>query len=203
MTLNRWLASRGAYTALIAACCAPAAWLLWRGVQGQLGANPAETLLKGTGVWTLRFLCMTLAITPARQWLGWTGLARWRRPLGVTSFVYATLHFLAYAWLDMGFDPDAVLRDLSKRPFALVGFAAFVLMAPLAATSFNTAVRWLGGLRWRRLHRLVYAIAVLGLLHFFWIRSGKHRYDEVLLYVAVIGLLFAARLPALRPRAAR
>lgn len=191
---NRWLTTRTAYAVLLLACCAPAAWLLARGLMNQLGANPAEALLRGTGLWTLRFLCLTLAVTPLRQWAGLTALARWRRTVGVTCFVYATLHFLCYAWLDMGFDPAAVSRDLAKRPFALVGFAAFVLLVPLAATSFNAAIRRLGGDRWRKLHRAVYVIAVLGLLHFFWIRAGKHRFDEVLLYVAIVAVLFGARL---------
>lgn len=196
--MNRWLTTRGAYMVLLLACSAPVAWLLWRGIVGTLGANPAETVLKGTGVWTLRFLCLTLAVTPLRRWGGLTALARWRRTLGVTTFVYATLHFLSYAWLDMGFDPDAVARDLAKRPFALVGFAAFVVMAPLAATSFHAAVRWVGGRRWQQLHRAVYGVAVLALLHFFWIRAGKHRFGEVLLYASVIALLFIARVPAVR-----
>lgn len=191
--MNRWLMTRGAYLALLLACCAPAAWLLGRGLMNELGANPAEALLRGTGLWTLRFLCLTLAVTPLRQWAGLTALARWRRTLGVTCFVYATLHFLSYAWLDMGFDPAAVGRDLAKRPFALVGFAAFVLLVPLAATSFNAAIRRLGGARWRKLHQAVYAIAALALLHFFWIRAGKHRFDEVLLYTALIGALLVAR----------
>lgn len=201
--MNRWLTTRGAYGVLLAACCAPAAWLLWRGLNGTLGANPAETLLKGTGLWTLRFLCLTLAVTPLRQWTPLTAVARWRRTLGVTTFVYATLHFFAYAWLDMGFDPDAVVRDLAKRPFALVGFAAFVLLLPLAATSFNAAIRHLGAARWRRLHQLVYAIALLALLHFFWLRASKHRFDEVLLYTAIVALLFAARWVQRRPRPAK
>lgn len=192
--VNRYLATRSAYVVLLVACCLPAVWLVGRGVMNQLGANPAEALLRGTGLWTLRFLCLTLAVTPLRQWAGLNALVRWRRTLGVTCFVYATLHFLSYAWLDMGFDPAAVSRDLSKRPFALVGFAAFLMLVPLAATSFNAAIRWLGGARWRKLHQLVYAIAMLALLHFFWIRAGKHRFDEVLLYVAIVALLFGARL---------
>lgn len=191
--MNRWLMRRSAYALLLVLCCAPALWLIGRGVMNQLGANPAEALLRGTGIWTLRFLCLTLAVTPLRQWAGLTALARWRRTLGLTCFSYATLHFLSYAWLDMGFDPDAVLRDLSKRPFALVGFAALLLLLPLALTSFNAAIRRLGPARWKRLHQAVYAIAVLALLHFFWIRAGKQRFGDVLLYTGIVLALLLAR----------
>lgn len=191
--LNRLGAHRAAYPLVLLLCCAPAAWLIGRGMLNQLGANPAEALLRSTGLWTLRFLCLTLAVTPLRQWAGLTVVARWRRTLGLACFAYATLHFLAYAWLDMGFDGPATVRDLAKRPFALVGFAAFVLLLPLALTSFNRAIRWLGAARWRRLHRVVYVVACLALLHFFWLRAGKQRFGEVLLYAAVIGVLLLAR----------
>lgn len=191
--LNRLCAHQAAYPIVLLLCCAPAAWLMGRGLLNQLGANPAEALLRGTGVWTLRLLCLTLAITPLRQWAGLTAVARWRRTLGLACFSYATLHFLAYAWLDMGFDGPATLRDLAKRPFALVGFAAFVLLIPLALTSFNRAIRWLGAARWRRLHQAVYAVAGLALLHFFWLRAGKHRFGDVIVYTAVIAALLAAR----------
>ena len=127
----------------------------------------------------LRFLCLTLAVTPLRQWTGWTALARLRRMLGLFAFFYGVLHFLCYAWLDMGFDPAAIVRDIPKRPFVLVGTLALLLMLPLAATSFNRAIRALGAARWRRLHRLVYAVVLLGLLHFFWMRSAKNDFAEV------------------------
>lgn len=191
--LNRLCTHQAAYPFVLMLCCAPALWLTGRGVLNQLGANPAEALLRGTGLWTLRFLCLTLAVTPLRQWIGLTAVARWRRTLGLTCFTYATLHFLAYAWLDMGLDWTATVKDLGKRPFALVGFAAFVLLMPLALTSFNRAIRWLGAARWRRLHQIVYGVAVLALLHFFWLRAGKHRFSEVLVYVIIVGVLLAAR----------
>jgi sulfoxide reductase heme-binding subunit YedZ len=191
--VNRLLLHRAAKPVLWLLCLLPLAGWIWGGVQGGLGANPAETLLRGTGEWTLRFLCVVLAVTPLRQWSGLHALARWRRMLGLFVFFYAVLHFLAYAWLDMGFDPAAVVHDLGKRPFALVGFLAFVLLVPLAATSFNRAIKAMGAARWQRLHRLVYAIAGLGLLHLFWMRASKQRYGEVLVYAAVLGVLLGWR----------
>lgn len=176
------------------ACLVPLVAWVWGGVTGGLGANPAETLLRGTGDWTLRFLCLVLAVTPLRQWSGLSALARWRRMLGLYVFFYAVLHFLAYAWLDMGFEAAAIVHDLRKRPFALVGFLAFVLLMPLAATSFNRAIKALGAARWQRLHQMVYAIALLGLLHFFWMRASKNRLGEVLVYAAILGLLLGIRL---------
>lgn len=175
------------------ASLAPLAWLVYAAVAQQLGPNPAEALIRTTGDWALRFLCLTLAVTPLRQWLKLPELARWRRMLGLFTFFYAALHFLCYAGLDMGFDVDAVMRDIPKRPFALVGFMAFLLMLPLAATSFNRAIKALGSKRWQLLHRSVYAVAVLALLHYFWMKSAKHDYQEWTVYALLIGALFAAR----------
>ena len=191
--LNRGLLHPLAKPLLWLLCLLPLAGWVWGGIGNALGANPAETILRGTGEWTLRLLCIVLAVTPLRQWSGLHALARWRRMLGLYVFFYSVLHFLAYAWLDMGFDPAAIARDLVKRPFALVGFLAFVLLIPLAATSFNRAIKRLGAARWQRLHRLVYAIAGLGLLHFFWMRAAKHRYDEVLVYALVLAVLLGWR----------
>lgn len=192
--LNRVLLHPAAKPLLWLLCLWPLAGWIWGGFSNGLGANPAETILRGTGEWTLRFLCIVLAVTPLRQWSGLHALARWRRLLGLYVFFYSVLHFLAYAWLDMGFDPAAIARDLAKRPFALVGFLGFVLLIPLAATSFNRAIKALGAARWQRLHRLVYAVAGLGLLHFFWMRAAKHRYDEVLAYGLVLAILLGWRL---------
>lgn len=204
VTLNRALLRPGVKPLLWLLCLLPLAAWFWRGSAGTLGANPAETLLRGTGEWTLRLLCLTLAVTPLRRWSGLTALARWRRSLGLFAFFYAVLHFLAYAWLDMGFDAAAIGRDLGKRPFALVGFVAFVALVPLAATSFDRAIRALGAARWQRLHRLVYAIVVLGWLHLLWMRASKHRFDDVLVYAGVIGVLLGVRLAgALRRRLAQ
>jgi len=156
----------------------PLAWLVFGAVASQLGANPAEALIRSTGDWTLRLLCLTLAVTPLRQMTGWHALARLRRMLGLFTFFYGLLHFLCFAWLDMGFDLAAIVRDIAKRPFILVGTAALLLMLPLAATSFNRAIKALGAARWQALHRAVYAVAVLAILHFFWMRSGKNLFGR-------------------------
>ncbi|MCB2022660.1 MAG: sulfoxide reductase heme-binding subunit YedZ [Burkholderiaceae bacterium] len=178
---------------VFAVCMLPFVWLLFGALTDSLGANPAEALIRGTGDWVLRGLCVTLAVTPLRQLTGRPELARYRRMLGLFTFFYLVLHFLSYAWLDMGFDPQAIARDIPKRPFALVGFAAFLLMLPLAATSFNRAIKALGAKRWQALHKLVYAIAVLALLHFFWMRAGKNDFAEVAVYAAIIAVLLGWR----------
>ncbi|MEF7614368.1 protein-methionine-sulfoxide reductase heme-binding subunit MsrQ [Aquincola sp. MAHUQ-54] len=172
----------------------PLAWLVWGAFMNTLGANPAEALIRSTGDWTLRFLCLTLAITPLRQWLQQPALARLRRMLGLFTFFYGLLHFLCYAWLDMGLVPADIVADIPKRPFILVGTAALLLMLPLAATSFNRAIRALGAARWQALHRAVYAVALLALLHFFWMRAGKNDFGEWSIYAAVIGVLLGARI---------
>ncbi len=174
----------------------PFIWLLYGALADALGANPAEALLRSTGDWTLRFICLTLAITPLRQWTGQPALARFRRMTGLFAFFYACMHFLCYAWLDMGFDVAAIVRDIPKRPFILVGTLALVLLVPLAATSFNRAVKALGAARWQLLHRLVYAIVLLGLLHFFWMRSAKNNFAEVAVYAAIVAVLLGWRLRA-------
>ena len=171
----------------------PFAWLFWGAATDALGANPAEFLSRATGDWTLRFLCLTLAITPLRQFLGWPELARFRRMLGLLTYFYALLHLLCYSWLDMGFDWADTVRDITKRPFIWLGFGAFLLLTLLAATSLNRAVRWLGSKRWQRLHQSVYAVAVLSLLHFFWMRTGKNNFTEVWVYAAVIAVLLGWR----------
>ena len=182
-------------------CLLPFAWLL-RGavlsVMGTnvLGANPAETLIRATGDWTLRFLCITLAVTPLRKLAKQPMLARFRRMLGLFTFFYGCVHFLCYSWLDMGLVFDDIVRDIVKRPFILVGTSALLLMLPLAATSFNRAIKALGSARWQALHRLVYAVVLLGLLHFFWMRSAKSNYAEVSVYAVIIALLLGWRLVA-------
>lgn len=171
----------------------PFAWLFWGAATDALGANPAEFLSRATGDWTLRLLCLTLAITPLRQFLSWPELARFRRMLGLLTYFYALLHLLCYSWLDMGFDWADTVRDIGKRPFIWAGFGAFVLLTLMAATSLNRAVRWLGSKRWQRLHQSVYAVAVLSLLHFFWMRAGKNNFTEVWVYAAVIAVLLGWR----------
>ena len=182
-------------------CLLPLAWLVFGAINDQLGANPAEALIRSLGDWTLRFLCLTLAVTPLRVRTRTPQLARYRRMLGLFTFFYACLHLLAYGWLDMGLDMADIGRDILKRPFILVGFACWLLLLPLAATSFNRAVRWLGGRQWQALHRLVYVIAPLALLHFFWMRAGKNDFAEVMVYAAIIGVLLLERLfRYLKPR---
>lgn len=194
IVLGKLLLHPAVKPALFALALLPFAWLLYGAFADTLGPNPAETLIRATGDWTLRFLCLTLAVTPVREQFGLPALARLRRMLGLFTFFYVVLHFLSYAWLDMGFDPAAIAKDIPKRPFALVGFTALLLMAPLAATSFNKAIKWLGAPRWQALHRLVYAIAVLGILHFFWMRAAKHNFAEVAVYAAILAVLLGWRL---------
>jgi len=192
--VNGWLLHRGTKPLLFALSLLPLAWLVYGAIANTLGANPAEALIRSTGDWTLRFLCLTLAITPLRQWTGWHGLARLRRMLGLFTYFYVVLHLLCFAWLDQGFDLQAIIQDIAKRPFILVGFAGFVLLTPLALTSFNRAIKSLGAARWQALHRLVYAVAGLAVLHFFWMRSGKNDFAEVAVYAVILGVLLGARL---------
>jgi sulfoxide reductase heme-binding subunit YedZ len=179
---------------LFALALLPFARLLYGAFADTLGPNPAEALIRGTGDWVLRFLCLTLAITPLRQWANLPALARHRRMLGLFAFFYCVLHFLSYAWLDMSLSLEQVARDIPKRPFALVGFTALLLMIPLAATSFNRAIKALGAARWQKLHRLVYVIVLLGLLHFFWMKAAKHNFGEWSVYAAIITVLLGWRL---------
>lgn len=147
----------------------PLAKLVTLGLTGQLGANPIEHITHATGWWTLTFLLLTLAVTPLRRLSGWSWWGRLRRMLGLYAFFYACLHFLTYLVLDQYFDWPAIVKDIAKRPYVTVGFAAFVLLIPLAATSTDAMVRRLGGRRWRLLHRAVYVIAAAGVLHFIWL----------------------------------
>ncbi len=179
---------------LFVLCTLPACWLVGAGLLDRLGANPAEALIRGLGEWTMRFLCLVLLVTPLRQLTGWAVLARWRRMLGLFVFFYASLHLLAYAWLDMGFELAELLPDIVKRPFITVGMLAWGLLLALAATSFNRAIKALGARRWQQLHRAVYAVAVLGVLHFFWMRAGKQLFGEVAVYTAILGTLLGWRI---------
>lgn len=193
VTPAKLLLSPAAKPLLFVVLLLPFADLLWGAIANTLGANPAEALIRGTGDWTLRMLCLTLAVTPLRQMAGLPALARFRRMIGLFSFFYAALHFLCFAWLDMGLDVQAILADIPKRPFILVGTLALLLMVPLAATSFNRAIKALGAKRWQLLHKAVYAIVLLGLLHFFWMRAAKANFGEVAIYAAVIAVLLGWR----------
>ncbi len=173
-------------------CLLPLARLIVLGFSGGLGANPIEFITRSTGTWTLVGLMVTLSITPLRRLSGWAGLIRYRRMLGLFTFFYVCLHFATYIWLDQFFDPAAIVKDIIKRPFITVGFAAFVLLIPLAATSTHAMIRRLGR-RWQQLHRLVYAIAILGVIHYLWL--VKKDLTEPLIYGAVLTLLLLMRLP--------
>ncbi|NCP41668.1 MAG: sulfoxide reductase heme-binding subunit YedZ [Rhodoferax sp.] len=179
----------------------PLAWLVYAVAFNQLGANPAQALVRATGDWTLRMLCLVLALTPLRLQFDLPQLARLRRMVGVFVYFYAVLHLLSYAWFDMGFVWVDVVKDIPKRPFILVGFTAWVALSLLALTSFDRAVKWLGGKNWRRLHRSVYAVAALALLHFFWMRAAKNDLYEVAVYALVVAVLLGWRaVRALRAR---
>ena len=174
-------------------CWLPAAWLFYLAATDGLGANPAEALLRSLGDWALRFLCVALAGTPLRQWLHWPQLAAYRRMLGLYTFFYATLHWLAYVVFDMGLDWAGIVADLPKRPFILVGTLAWLVLLVLAVTSIPALVRRLGGRRWQKLHRAVYAVAALAVLHFLWMRAGKNHFGDVWLYGSILAALLLAR----------
>jgi len=201
MNVRKRLLSPWAKPLLILLLALPAVWLIYAAFNDLLGANPAEALTRQTGDWTLRGLCVVLAITPLREITGTPALLRFRRTLGVSTFIYACLHMLCYAWFDQGLAFDDIWRDILKRPFIWLGFGGLLAMLPLALTSFNAAIRWMGVKRWQTLHRLVYATAVLAVLHFFWMRSGKNDFAEVGVYAAILGSLLAWRIwNRLKPR---
>ncbi len=191
--LRQALQHRSAKPFLWLLCVLPFAWLVWGAANDALGANPAEYVIRASGDWTLRLLCVTLAVTPLRVMLAIPEFAKLRRMLGLFTYFYVVLHLLCYSWLDMGFEWGDIAADITKRPFIWVGFSAFVLLTPLALTSFNRAIRWLGAKRWQWLHRMVYAVAVLAVLHFFWMRAGKSNFAEVFVYAAVLFALLAWR----------
>lgn len=179
--------------ALCALLLSPLAYLIGAALTDSLGANPAETLIRSTGDWALRTLCLTLTITPARVLLGMPTLARYRRLTGLIAYTYAVFHLLCYVWFDMGFSLNEVVTDIIKRPFILVGFLAWLLLSTLAATSADRVIRRLGARNWKRLHRGVYVASALVILHFFWMRAGKQDFAEVLVYGCGMGLLLAWR----------
>ncbi|WP_018412288.1 protein-methionine-sulfoxide reductase heme-binding subunit MsrQ [Methyloversatilis thermotolerans] len=174
------------------ACLWPLLDMVLSGMRDALGANPIEAITRGTGDWTLRLLLLTLAITPLRQLTGLHWLVRLRRMLGLYAFFYGSLHLMTYLWLDQFFDWVAIVDDIIERPFITLGFAAFVLMLPLAVTSTNAMMRSMGGRNWQRLHRAVYLVAVLGVTHYWWL--VKKDITEPAIYAGVLGLLFALRL---------
>lgn len=181
-------------------CLAPLAWLVVALFTQQLGANPAEALLRSTGDWALRGLCLALAITPLRQALGLPALARMRRLIGLFAFFYAAIHALCYLWLDMGWQWALALDDVLQRPFILVGALAVLLLLALALTSPKRAVQLLGAQQWQRLHHSIHAAAWLALLHFYWMRLGKNQWAEVAVYAAIVAALQGWRIRSRRKR---
>jgi sulfoxide reductase heme-binding subunit YedZ len=177
---------------LFAASLGPLAWLAWAAWSRGLGANPIETITHETGVWTLRFLLITLAVTPVRRITGWNEVIRFRRMLGLFAFFYASLHLLTYVWLDQFFDSASIVKDVAKRPFITAGFSGYVLLVPLALTSTAGMIRRLGGRTWRRLHRLAYVAAGLGVVHYWWLVKIDTRRPRN--YAVVLAILLGARL---------
>lgn len=182
---------RALQLALVLLCALPAALLVLGARADSLGANPIETITRSSGDWTLRFLLLTLAVTPLRRLTGLHWLLRFRRTLGLVCFAYACAHFMTYVWLDQFFDLHAIAKDVLKRPFITVGFAAFVLLIPLAATSSNAMVRRLGGRRWLNLHRSIYGIAILAVLHYWWL--VKADITQPLIYALILAALLGIR----------
>jgi sulfoxide reductase heme-binding subunit YedZ len=173
-------------------CLLPLGLLAWKAVQGVLGANPIEVITHATGDWTLRFLLITLAVTPVRQVTRQYWLIRYRRMFGLFAFFYGFLHLTTYVWLDQFFDVHSMIKDIAKRPFITIGFTAFCLMIPLAVTSTRKMIQRLGGRRWQWLHRLIYLAATAGVIHFLWlVKKDKTRPLE---YGLILGLLLTYRL---------
>ncbi len=190
---NQWLLKPWGKPLLWAVAAVPAVALLVGALTDGLGANPAQTLIQETGEWALRWLWLTLLVTPLREMAALPALLRYRRTLGVTAFVYAVLHLLSYAWLDKGWVLDDIVADVFKRNFILVGMLTFLVMLPLALTSFNAAIRALGGRKWQLLHKLVYAVSLLGLLHFYLKKAAKNDVSEVMVYAVILALLLGWR----------
>ena len=188
MATIRWLKP-----ALFILSLVPLLRLFLLGYQDRLGANPIEFITHSTGFWTLSFLCLTLAVTPLRRLSGWQAVIRLRRMLGLFAFFYAAAHFVTYVWFDQWFSLDDIVKDIGKRPFITVGFAAFLLLIPLAVTSTNRMMRRLGR-NWAQLHRLVYLIVVLGVLHFWWLKQDKNDLAEPTWFSAVVLVLLLFRL---------
>src|SRR5579864_4131241 len=176
------------------ACLGPLGILVWRGLHSQLGANPIETITHATGDWTLRFLLITLAISPLRRITRQYWLIEYRRMLGLFAFFYGTLHLMTYVWLDKFFDVHEMLKDIAKRRFITAGMTAFVLMLPLALTSTQWSIRKLGGKRWQTLHRLIYFSATAGVIHYIWLVKADLK--KPLEYGFVLGVLILYRIGA-------
>jgi sulfoxide reductase heme-binding subunit YedZ len=180
--------------ALFVLALVPFAELVRLGFIGGLGANPVEFVLRWLGTWTLVALLATLSITPLRWVTGWAWLIRLRRMLGLYVFFYGTLHVTSYVWIDHFFDWPQIVGDIARRPYLTFGFFAYALMIPLAITSTNAMVRRLGGRNWQRLHRIVYLVAALGVLHFWYHKLAKNDLETPAIYALALGVLLGARL---------
>jgi len=191
MPLRRILSNRWSKIPVFVLCLVPALRLAWRALNGDLGANPIEFITHWTGDWTIRFLCITLSITPLRKLLGLPEIIRFRRMIGLFGFFYAGLHFLTWLVLDKFFDWNEIAKDVVKRPFITAGFTAFLLLIPLAITSTTSWIRRLGGKRWQTLHRLIYVSACAGVVHYYWLVKSDIRLP--LLYGALVTVLLAYR----------
>ncbi len=192
--MNSVLTSKWTKVTVFLVCLAPVASLIWKALHGDLTANPIEFITHATGDWTLRFLIITLAITPLRKMLRLPQLIRFRRMLGLFAFFYVCLHFSTWIGLDKFFDFVEMWKDVEKRRFITVGFTGFVLLIPLAITSTAGSIRRLGGKRWQLLHRAIYFSAVAGVIHYYWLVKSDVR--KPLQYAGMVGLLLAWRLGA-------
>jgi len=177
--------------ALFLASLIPFIRLIWYGYSSQLGANPIEFITRSLGTWTLVFLLITLSITPLRNLSGWSWLIKLRRMAGLYAFFYALLHFITYMWLDQFFDLNSIYKDVIKRPFITIGFAAFITLIPLALTSTKAMMKKLGGKRWQMLHRPVYLVAIFAVLHYWWL--VKKDITQPLIYAAILAVLLGYR----------
>ena len=177
---------------VFAAALAPLGLLVWEGFNDELGANPIEEVELRTGRWALRFIIITLAVTPLRRFTGWNELIKYRRMLGLFAFFYATLHLFTFVGLDMFFDVEDIVEDIVKHPYITIGMATWLLLLPLAITSTKGWVRRLGGKRWNKLHRLIYVAAITGTIHYLW--AVKKDTFLPLVYLTIIASLLAWRL---------
>jgi sulfoxide reductase heme-binding subunit YedZ len=191
----------GIKAAVFVLALVPLLRMVYLTLTGQL-VEPLEFITRGTGDWTLYFLCFTLAVTPLRRLTKWNWLIKLRRMLGLYMFFYGLLHFMTFLWFDHFFDLQEMWKDVLKRPFITVGFIAFVLLIPLAVTSTNAMVKRLGGKRWQWLHRLIYVIAPLAILHFWWMKAGKHNFTQPIIFGTILGALLLMRIYWWRKKAA-
>ena len=182
-------------------CLFPVSVLVWKGTHDGLGANPLSEITLTTGHWTLYLLLTTLAVSPLRKITGLNWLIRFRRPIGLFAFFYGCLHLLTYLWFDKGFDLHEIVKDIYKRPFITAGMTAWTLMLPLALTSTAASIRWLGGKRWQGVHRLIYASAIAGVVHFWWLVKRDLTRPEIMAVILtlLLGFRIIDRFIATRP----